>query len=435
MTGQRGRRFTDRSDAARQLAAALSRYRGRHPLVLAIPRGGVPVGRVVAEALGGELDVVLVRKLGAPDNPELAIGAIDESGSLRLAHYASGTGANHDYVRRESQRQLDLIRERRMRYCPHRPPLSPTGRTVIVVDDGLATGATMGAALAAVRAQRPARLICAVPVAAKESLESVSSLADEIVCLSTPDDFYAVGQFYADFSAVDDDEVVSLLGAQSDRSQVQKRAVSTTVRLAVGGVQVDGDLDIPADATGVVVFAHGSGSGRKSSRNRFVALELNRHGLATLLFDLLTEEEDTDRAARFDIDLLAARLEQAVAWATRDTRVGKLPLGLFGASTGAAAALIVAARQRDRVTTVVSRGGRPDLAGGGALSRVVAPTLLIVGGADEQVLGLNRAAQKQMPGTCEVVVVPGATHLFEEQGALEKVAEVSANWFQRWLVR
>ena len=403
--------------------------------MLAIPRGGVPVGRVVADALGGELDIVLVRKLGAPDNPELAIGAIDESGSIRLARYAPVADANHDSVRRESQRQLDLIRERRMRYCPHRAPLNPAGRTVIVVDDGLATGATMGAALAAVRAQRPARLICAVPVAAKESLDAISGLADEIVCLSAPEDFYAVGQFYADFSPVDDDEVVSQLGAKPRRNELPKRAISTTVRLAIGGVQVDGDLDVPPDATGVVVFAHGSGSSRKSSRNRFVALELNRHDLATLLFDLLTEEEDTDRAARFDIGLLASRLEQAVAWAKRDPRVAKLPLGLFGASTGAAAALIVAARQRENVKAVVSRGGRPDLAGGAALSRVVAPTLLIVGGADEQVLELNLGAQEQMPGTAEVVVVPGATHLFEEHGALEKVAELSANWFQRRLRR
>lgn len=435
MTGQRGRRFIDRADAARQLADALSRYRGRHPLVLAIPRGGVPVGRAVADALGGELDIVLVRKLGAPDNPELALGAIDESGSIRLARYAPVAVANHDYVRRESQRQLDLIRERRMRYSPHRAPLNPAGRTVIVVDDGLATGATMGAALAAVRAQRPARLICAVPVAAKESLDAIGGLADEIVCLSAPEDFYAVGQFYADFSPVDDDEVVSQLGSKPRRNESPKRAISTTVRLAIGDVQVDGDLDVPADATGVVVFAHGSGSGRKSSRNRFVALELNRHDLATLLFDLLTEEEDTDRAARFDIGLLATRLEQAVMWAKRDPRIAKLPLGLFGASTGAAAALIVAARQRDSVKAAVSRGGRPDLAGGAALSRVIAPTLLIVGGADEQVLDLNRAAQKQMPGTAEVVVVPGATHLFEEHGALETVAQLSANWFQRWLKR
>jgi pimeloyl-ACP methyl ester carboxylesterase len=285
----------------------------------------------------------------------------------------------------------------------------------------------MAAALSAIRARKPSHLVCAVPVAAQESMRMIAPLADEVVCLSAPADFQAVGQFYADFSAVEDDDVVRALTA---RNAVPHAAMSTNVQMRLGRVQLEGDLDIPANASGMVVFAHGSGSSRKSSRNRFVALELNRSGLATLLFDLLTPEEDTDYAARFDIGLLADRLEAAVDWQQGDARVARLPLGLFGASTGAAAALQVAARRPDVVRAVVSRGGRPDLAGAEALARVAAPTLLIVGGADLQVLDLNRAAQKAMSARAELAIVPGATHLFEEAGALERVGELASRWFQ-----
>ena len=426
---QRRLRFADRADAARQLAGALSRYRGTNPLVLAIPRGGVPIGRSIADALRGELDVVLVRKLGAPGNPELAIGAIDEAGTVHLSEYAQLAGADDAYVRREAAAQLDLMRARRQQYSPLRAPLDPRGRTVIVVDDGLATGATMSAALMAIRARKPQHLICAVPVAAQESLRSVAALADEIVCICAPADFYAVGQFYADFAAVEDDEVIEALAGRS----VAAGPISASVRLQVAGAELAGDLDIPANATGIVVFAHGSGSSRKSSRNRFVALELNRRGLATLLFDLLTEAEDADYAARFDIGLLTQRLDAVVAWTRNDSRVAKLAVGLFGASTGAAAALAVAARQRSIVQAVVSRGGRPDLAGREALALVAAPTLLIVGGADLQVLELNRQAKAAMTARAELAIVPGATHLFEESGALERVGELAADWFQKTL--
>jgi putative phosphoribosyl transferase len=213
--------FRNRSDAAKQLAHALRKWRESHPLVVAIPRGAVPMAAIIAERLGGDLDVVLTRKLGAPGNPEFAIGAIDEAGWTYLADYAESAGATRDYVEREAAAEMDTMRERRAQYTPARPPLDPAGRVVIAVDDGLATGATMIAALHALRARRPRYLICAVPVAAEEALEKVRAYADEVVCLHVPEFFYAVGQFYDHFPQVSDDEVVSLLRAAGATSAVR----------------------------------------------------------------------------------------------------------------------------------------------------------------------------------------------------------------------
>jgi len=204
-------RFRDRADAAGKLAAALHAYRGKNALVLAIPRGAVPMGRVLAGALAAELDIVLVRKLRAPGSPEFAVGAIDEAGWAYLGDYAAEAGADEAYLREEKDRQLDTLRKRRAQYTPQRPAHDAAGRIAIVVDDGLATGATMIAALHAVRARKPARLICAVPVAAPDSLEKVRAYADEVVCLSAPSEFHAVSQFYDAFPQVEDEEVVKLL--------------------------------------------------------------------------------------------------------------------------------------------------------------------------------------------------------------------------------
>ncbi len=203
--------FASRLDAARRLAQALGHYAGRHPLVLAIPRGAVEMGRVLADELHGELDVVLVRKLGAPGNPEFAVGAIDEAGWSYVADYAASAGADEAYLAREKRRQLELMGRRRALYTPARAPIDPKGRITIVVDDGLATGATMIAALHAARAKQPERLVCAVPVAAPDSLELVRPHADEVVCLEAPWEFRAVGQFYAEFRQVEDEDVIALL--------------------------------------------------------------------------------------------------------------------------------------------------------------------------------------------------------------------------------
>jgi putative phosphoribosyl transferase len=209
-----------------------------------------------------------------------------------------------------------------------------------------------------------------------------------------------------------------------------------TAQVPAGSATLAGDLALPPGARGVVLFAHGTGSGRHSPRNRYVAGELERAGMATLLLDLLTaEEEVADRATgelRFDIGLLATRLAAAMDWLGGDPRTRDLRVGLFGASTGAAAALVCAAERPRDVAAVVSRGGRPDLAEA-ALERVRAPTLLVVGGLDRTVLALNRAAAGRLAAECRLEVVPGATHLFEEPGTLERVASLATAWFLRWL--
>ncbi|MER6552681.1 phosphoribosyltransferase family protein [Streptomyces sp. NPDC001110] len=419
--------FTDRTDAGRRLAVALRHLGRRDPVVLGLPRGGVPVAYEVAQALGAPLDVIVVRKLGVPYHPELGFGAIGEGGVRIISEEIvrrTGVGEK-DLVAVERAEAAELVR-RAHAYREGRPRLPLKGRAVVVVDDGVATGATARAACQVVRAQGAAYVVLAVPVAPPDAAARLREDADEVVCLSAPVLFSAVGEWYRDFSQTSDEEVVALLARASADA-----VTAEEVEVDAGGVPLSGDLVLPADAGAVVVFAHGSGSSRHSPRNRSVAAALNRAGLGTLLFDLLTPGEEVYRANVFDIGLLAGRLADTTDWLRR--RV-PLPVGSFGASTGAAAALRAAAAADSGVGAVVSRGGRPDLAGAD-LSGVRAPTLLVVGGDDTTVIDLNRQAQAALHCENRLEIVPGATHLFEEPGALERVADLARDWFTAHLLR
>jgi predicted phosphoribosyltransferase len=208
-------RFENREHAGRLLARKLIAYKGKTPLVLGIPRGAVPMAKIIADFLEGELDVALVHKLGAPGEPELAIGSVDETGHVYLTEHAYGIDPG--YIETEKNRQLEVLRQRRARYTPFRSPISPSGRIAIVVDNGIATGATMIAALRAVREKKPAKLVAAVAVAPPITVGRMSEEADEVVCLMKPLDFYAVGQFFEDFAQVSDEEVVAILQPKASK--------------------------------------------------------------------------------------------------------------------------------------------------------------------------------------------------------------------------
>ncbi|MFJ9549886.1 phosphoribosyltransferase family protein [Streptomyces erythrochromogenes] len=422
--------FTDRADAGERLAEAVRHLEGERPVVLGLPRGGVPVAFPVAHALGAPLDVIVVRKLGVPHHRELGFGAIGEGGVRVISEdiVRSSRVTQQELADVEHAEEAELARQaRRFRGDRSRVPLD--GRAVIVVDDGIATGATAAAACRVVRAQGAARVVLAVPVAAPDAVVRLRGETDEVVCLCAPRAFRAVGEWYRDFSQTPDEEVVSLLARAAAGPAPGRATRPVAVEVDAGGLALAGDLALPEGAGAVVMFAHGSGSSRRSPRNRTVATDLNRAGLGTLLFDLLTPAEEADRANVFDIGTLAGRLADATGWLRRRA---SLPIGYFGASTGAAAALWAASAADADVGAVVSRGGRPDLAGP-RLAAVRAPTLLVVGGRDTTVLDLNRAAQRELRCANRLEVVPGATHLFEEPGALEQVAALARAWFARHL--
>ena len=394
----------------------------------------------VAKALGAPLDVLLVRKLGVPFHPELAFGAIGEGGVRVIsdAVVREAQLSDQEIAEVETKEWAELQR-RSERFRGDRHRISLKGRIAVIVDDGIATGATAQAACQVARTEEASRVVLATPIGATDTAKQFADYADEVVCLKTPVPYFAVGQGYRSFAQTSDVDVVALL----DRARSRFRAGASAgaddpllrdeeIRVPAGPVSVAGHLTIPQRPKGVIVFAHGSGSSRHSPRNRYVAEVLNDAGLATVLFDLLTPDEERNRANVFDIALLAGRLVDVTDWLAGQPDAASLPVGYFGASTGAGAALVAAAHPGVKVAAVVSRGGRPDLAGE-SLREVHAPTLLIVGGRDEMVLKLNRQAQAAIPAECEVAVVPGATHLFQEPGTLEQVAVLARDWFIKHL--
>ena len=425
--------FIDRVDAGRQLATRLQHLRGEKVVVLGLPRGGVPVAAEVARALDAPLDVILVRKVGVPFHPEVGMGAIGEGGVriandevIRAARVTTGEFlAVEERERRELERRAAL-------YRGDRPRVSLVDRTAVLVDDGIATGSTARAACQVARELGARRVVLAAPIAPRRALDELGQIADEMVFVDTPVQLQAVGQWYRDFSATSDAEVIALLRRSLGGGTTPRN--TTPVDLVVDGTHLVGDLTVPERAMGLVVFAHGSGSSRRSPRNQYVAEVLNDAGFTTLLFDLLTSAEEENRANVFDIRLLGSRLAGVTRWARSQPRLRDLPIGLFGASTGAGAALWAAAEPDLPVAAVVSRGGRPDLAGR-RVESVRAPTLLIVGERDEIVIALNERVARELRCEHRLVIVRGATHVFPERGALETVARVARDWFVEHLAR
>jgi putative phosphoribosyl transferase len=388
------------------------------------------------------------------------MGAIGEDGvralDPRIVRLARVT---EDELATVEARERTELERRVTLYRGGRRMIPLEGRTVVIVDDGIATGSTARAAIQVVRSHGARTVVLAVPVASPEAVEELAGVADAVVAVETPTPFFAVGQWYERFGQTTDDEVRAMLdataGARGDdvsdprddpRDDPDDPAadpvrdvddpptltlVDEEVLVTTDGLQLAGHLTVPHDACGLVVFAHGSGSSRHSPRNRFVARRLHEGGLATLLFDLLLPEEALDRANVFDVELLAVRLLAATRWARRQAACAGLSIGYFGASTGAGAALWAAAEDPS-IGAVVSRGGRPDLASA-RLHAVQSPTLLIVGGADDVVLRLNEEAAARLRCEHRLAVVRGATHLFEEPGALDAAADLARGWFVQHL--
>ncbi|HVJ92939.1 MAG TPA: phosphoribosyltransferase family protein, partial [Labilithrix sp.] len=352
------RLFRDRVDAGRKLASHLGAYRRASPIGLGLPRGGVPVAYEVARGLGAPLDICVVRKVGAPMQPELGLGAVAEDGAVYIdRETVSALGVPEAELARIVEAKRADVESRVRRFRGGVPALPVRDKTVIVVDDGIATGGTARAAIQTLRERGAAHIVLAVPVGASETLDDLASIADEVVCLHPEEAFYAVSLWYDDFTPTTDDDVMALLArARTESATTERRApriservrktIDREVRIPAGDRWLGGHLTVPPNATKLVLFAHGSGSSRFSPRNKHVATVLQSYGIATLLFDLLSEEEEELDARtaqlRFDIPLLASRLVAATDWAHEDPDTRNLDIGYFGASTGAAAALVAA---------------------------------------------------------------------------------------------
>jgi putative phosphoribosyl transferase len=444
-------RFHDRTDAGRRLGLLLRNHALERPVVIGLPRGGVPVALEVARALGAPLDVRAVRKVGIPGNPELAAGAVAEGGGVVLNQaLMSELGVTESALQPAITRAAEdatLLGGRLRGACPR---LSLRDRTVVLVDDGLATGATMRAAVRAARDEGARSVIAAVPVGPPETCDLVAREVDRLVCPEQPRAFHSVGLWYDDFPQLGDEAVARMLSAaQIERADTEPQValpVGTGVerellRIPSAGVWLEGELESPRGASALVILAHGSGSSRHSARNRFLARALRDGGFATLRLDLLTERETSKavaglngRASEPELGALAGRLTGVVDWVRQAPRFAGLPTGLLGGSTGAAVALMTAAARPWDVWAVVSRGGRPDLARE-VLAEVRAPTLFIVGGRDAVVMSLNQDAMAMLSSQRRLSIVRSAGHLFEEPGALEEVADLAVAWFTEHMPR
>jgi predicted phosphoribosyltransferase/alpha/beta superfamily hydrolase len=419
--------FRDRKDAGKQLAAVLKQRDYVSPVVLGIPRGGVPVAAEVARALGGTLAVVVARKLGAPGQPELAIGAITASGVAYLnTGVAIAVGASQAYIDAEKQRQVEEAQRREELFDSHRRP-DLRDRTVIVVDDGVATGATAIAAIRAMKAEGAKRVVVAVPVGPPEMIDLLGKEADEVVCLESDPGFWAVGQYYDNFDQVTDRDVRALLDTYAPQSPA---AESTRVTIKRNHINLAGILTTPPGEGPfpLVIFVHGLGSGKDSPRNVTIATHLVDSDIATLLFDLSGHGESSPDP-HHRVDAYVADLQAAFAWATDQPEVKTEAIGISGSSLGATVAVLALAEGRIKPKTMVLRAPPVEAED---FRRVDIPSLVLIGSLDPLRSGVEWGVRDCAKLTLSVV--EGASHLFEEPGTLEEALRRTVDWFASQLL-
>jgi len=420
--------FRDRKDAGEQLAAVLKQKGYVDAVVLGIPRGGLPVATEVARAVGGILAVVVARKLGAPGNPELAIGATTASGITYINEgVARAVGASQAYIDAEKLRQVLEAQRREELFDGHRRP-GLKDRTVIVVDDGVATGATAIAAIRATKAEGAKRVVIAVPVGPPEMIELLGKEADEVVCLESDPGFWAVGQYYDNFDQVSDQDVRALLNAYAAPPPAPD---STHVTIKRNQINLAGILTTPAGAGPfpLVIFVHGLGSGKDSPRNVTIAAHIVDSGIATLLFDLSGHGESS--ADPHDgLGAYVADLQAAFAWATVAPQVKNDAIGIAGSSLGATIAVKALIEGHVKPRTMVLRAPpvEPE-----DFRRIDVPSLVLIGSLDPLRSDVEWGATPCPQLTLSVV--QGASHLFEEPGTLEQALRLTVGWFVQHLLQ
>jgi predicted phosphoribosyltransferase/dienelactone hydrolase len=413
--------YRDRNHAGEKLAIALKQRAFENPVVLGIPRGGVPVAAEVARVLGAELGVVVARKLGAPWNPELAIGATTAIGATYVnEEVAADVGADDAYIEAEKQSQIQEAKRREELFDSSRRPRIE-GRNVIVVDDGIATGATAIAAVRSMKAEGAQQVILAIPVGPPETVRHLRDEADEVVCLDEDPGFWAVGQYYMDFNPVSDDEVRSIL----DSFAAAAVDPSRPVEIDRDGVRLAGILTTPSEsgAFPLVIFVHGLGSSKDSPRNVVIADHLVDAGIATLLFDLSGHGESS-KDRKDGMDAYVADLEAAYAWAKRQPEVKDGLIGIAGSSLGATVAVRALGEGKLTPAAMVLRA--PPIEPH-ELQQVHVPSLVLIGSADP----LRFDVQMGVAGNSQLKlsIVEGASHLFEEPGTLEEALRRTVDWF------
>ncbi|SOY70907.1 phosphoribosyltransferase [Cupriavidus taiwanensis] len=423
-------RFQTREHAGAELASALHAYRATGALVLAIPRGGVPVGSVVAHALGADFDLLMALRIDAGV-------ALDDTGKTWRTN-----GAEAD-CRAGSlcDPHFDQLCRQRAVYTPVRKPADPGGRVVIVVDDGLVSGATMHAALASLRKRHPARLVCALPIATRTGLDHVRALADEIVCLDMPDRIDNLARFYHEFQLVSDDRVRRLIGMASTRSQASVMgaaasvpALSKVMLIPCGTTPLRAILESAPNPIGVAVMVHAGDAQRRAARSQYLARKLRAKGLATMLVDLQPDSR-VDNALDSALDDLAARLDQTLSFLHDSTPFAGLPAGLLCAGNTAAPAFRSAESHSSQLRAVACVAGRVDLADSAVLKGLGIPTLLLCASGAPESIRIHHLAIEQMNCPRQLRLVPARDCGFDDREALAEIATLTGDWFERHLAK